>query len=198
MAIPLTYNLKSLRVRWTSTVVAVLGIAGSVGVFVAMLSLAKGFKATLVSSGSPQNAIVRRVGATSEMDSVITLDNFHVIENAPGVMRGAKGPLLTGETVVIAAFTMKGTGSDGSLQIRGVSASALDVRSNVKMVEGRFFHPGLNELVIGAAVQKTYVGFDVGKTVKFGGGDWTIVGMFDSNGSAFDSEVWADHNVLSE
>jgi len=198
MFIPLTYNLRSLRVRWQSTVVAVLGIAGSVGVFVAMLSLAKGFKATLVSSGSTQNEIVRRGGATSEMDSILTLDNLLIIENAPGVVRGANGPLLTGETVVIAAFTMKGTGTDGSLQIRGVSASALDVRPNVKIIEGRFFRPGLNELVIGTAVQKTYVGFDVGKTVKFGGGNWTIVGMFDSNGSAFDSEVWADHTVLSE
>ena len=198
MFIPLTYNLRSLRVRWQSTVVAVLGIAGSVGVFVAMLSLAKGFKATLVSSGSTQNAIVRRGGATSEMDSVLTIDNYHVIENAPGIMKGANGPLLTGETVVIAAFTMKGTGTDGSLQIRGISGSALDVRPTVKMVEGRFFRPGLNELVIGSAVQKTYVGFDVGKSVRFGGGNWTIVGMFDSNGSAFDSEVWADHTVLSE
>jgi putative ABC transport system permease protein len=198
MFIPLNYNVRSLRVRWQSTVVAVLGIAGSVGVFIAMLSLAKGFKATLVSSGSPQNAIVRRGGATSEMDSILTLENLRVIENAPGVARGGNGPLLTGEMVVIAAFTMKGTGTDGSLQIRGVSASALDVRPNVKIVEGRFFHPGLNELVIGTAVEKTYVGFEVGKTVKFGGGNWMIVGRFDSNGSAFDSEVWADHTVLSE
>ena len=198
MFIPLTYNLRSLRVRWQSTLVAVLGIAGSVGVFVAMLSLAKGFKATLVSSGSPQNAIVRRGGATSEMDSILTLDNLHVIENAAGVARGPNGPLLTGETVVIAAFTMKGTNTDGSLQIRGVSASALDVRPNVKIIEGRFFQPGLNELVIGTAVAKTYVGFDVGKSVRFGGGTWNIVGMFDSNGSAFDSEVWADHTVLAE
>src|ERR1051325_2627350 len=128
MFIPLTYNLRSLRVRWQSTVVAVLGIAGSVGVFIAMLSLAKGFKATLVSSGSPQNAIVRRGGATSEMDSIVNLDGLRIIENAPGVVRGGNGPILTGETVVIAAFPMKGTGTDGSLQIRGINGSALGVR----------------------------------------------------------------------
>jgi putative ABC transport system permease protein len=198
MFIPLNYNLRSLRVRWQSTLVAVLGIAGSVGVFVAMLSLAHGFKATLVTSGSVENAIVRRGGATSEMDSALTIDSLHIIENAPGVARGPNGPLVTGETVVIAAFKMKGTDSDGSLQVRGVSAKALEVRPNVKIVEGRMFHPGLNELTIGSAVKKTYVGFDVGNTVKFGGGTWTIVGMFDSNGSAFDSEVWGDHTVLSE
>ncbi len=198
MFIPLTYNLRSLRVRWNSTLVAVLGIAGSVGVFIAMLSLAKGFKATLVSSGSPQNAIVRRGGATSEMDSALTTESLHIIENAPAIVRGQNGPLVSGETVVIAAFAMKGTGVDGSLQVRGVSPVALEVRPNVKIVDGRFFHPGLNELVIGSAVEKTYVGFEVGKAVKFGGGTWNIVGKFDSNGSAFDSEVWADHSVLAD
>jgi len=92
MAIPLSYNLNSLRVRWTSTVVAVLGIAGTVGVFVAMLSMAKGFKTTLVSSGSPRNAIVLRGGATSEMESAINLDQVHIIEDEPGwrAMRRAR------------------------------------------------------------------------------------------------------------
>ncbi len=198
MAIPLTYNLRSLRVRWASTVVAVLGIAGTVGVFVAMLSLAKGFKATLVSSGSPRNAIVRRAGSTSEMDGAVNVDHVKIIEDAPGVERGASGPLASPETVVIAAFPLKATGTDANVQVRGVSTKALEVRDNVKIVSGRMFHPGLNELVVGRYVAGTYSGLELGNTVKFGGGTWTVVGVFDAGGSAFDSEVWCDANVVKD
>ena len=116
MAIPLTYNLRSLRVRWASTVVAVLGIAGTVGVFVAMLSLAKGFKATLVSSGSPRNAIVRRAGSTSEMDSAVSVDSAKIIADAASVERGPAGALISPETVVVAAFPLKATGTDANVQ----------------------------------------------------------------------------------
>jgi putative ABC transport system permease protein len=196
MAIPLSYNLNSLRVRWTSTVVAVLGIAGTVGVFVAMLSMAKGFKTTLVSSGSPSNAIVLRGGATSEMESGIGLDQVHVIQDAPGVARSAAGPLVSPEVVVIAAFPLKATGTDANVQVRGVSPKAMEIRDSIKMASGRFFQPGLNELVVGRNVAGTYTGFDLGSKVKFGGGEWTVVGVFDAGGSAFDSEVWADSTVL--
>ncbi|MBZ5569527.1 MAG: ABC transporter permease [Acidobacteriia bacterium] len=198
MAIPLTYNLRSLRVRWISTVVAVLGIAGTVGVFVAMLSLAKGFKATLVSSGSPRNAIVRRAGATSEMESAVSVDHVKIIEEAPGVERGASGPLVSPETVVIAAFPLKATGTDANVQVRGVSPKVLNVRDNVRIVSGRMFQPGLNELVVGRYVARTYSGFELGNSVKFGGGTWTVVGVFDAGGSAFDSEVWGDAQVVKD
>ena len=198
MAIPLTYNLRSLRVRWASTVVAVLGIAGTVGVFVAMLSLAKGFKSTLVSSGSPRNAIVRRAGSTSEMDGAVNVDHVKIIEDAPGVERGASGPLASPETVVIAAFPLKATGTDANVQVRGVSPKALQVRDNVKIAAGRMFHPGLNELIVGRYVAGTYAGLELGNTVKFGGGTWSVVGVFDAGGSAFDSEVWCDANVVKD
>lgn len=198
MAIPLTYNLRSLRVRWASTVVAVLGIAGTVGVFVAMLSLAKGFKATLVSSGSPRNAIVRRAGSTSEMDSAVSVDSAKIIADAAGVERGPAGALISPETVVIAAFPLKATGTDANVQVRGVSPKALEVRDNVKIVSGRMFQPGLNELIVGRYVAGTYAGLDLGSTVKFGGGTWTVVGVFNAGGSAFDSEVWADSNVVRD
>lgn len=196
MAIPLAYNLNSLRVRWTSAVVAVLGIAGTVGVFVAMLSMARGFKSTLVSSGSPRNAIVLRGGATAEMESGISLDQERIIEDAPGVARGASGPLVSPEVVVIAAFPLKATGTDANVQVRGLSPKALEVRDNIKVVAGRFFRPGLNELVVGRNVASTYAGFELGRTVNFGGGAWTVVGTFDAGGSAFDSEIWCDANVL--
>src|SRR2546426_5812224 len=97
MAIPIVYNVRSVKARWTSTIVAVVGIAGTVGVFVAMLSLARGFKATLVSSGSADNALITRAGATSEMTSGVSLDSVKIIQDAPGIARGADGPLLTPE-----------------------------------------------------------------------------------------------------
>lgn len=198
MAIPLTYNLRSLRARWASTVVAVLGIAGAVGVFVAMLSLARGFQATLVASGSPHNAIVRRAGASAEMESVVTLDQVRVIEDAPGVARGGAGPLVSPEVVVIAAFPLKRSGTDANVQVRGVSPKVLTVRDGVRIIAGRFFQPGLNELVVGRNVALSYAGFGLGRSVRFGGAGWTVVGVFDAGGSAFDSEVWCDANVLNQ
>lgn len=199
MAIPIAYNLRSVRARWTSTVVAVLGIAGTVGVFVAMLSLAKGFKATLVASGSADNAIILRSGSTNEMDSSVTLDQVHVIEDAPGVARsGSGGPMVSPEVVVIRNFALRSTGTDANVQVRGVSPRVLDVRKQVKITEGRFFQPGLFELVVGRNATHSYTGLDLGDSIKFGGANWKVVGIMDAGGSAFDSEVWADSSVLDQ
>ena len=198
MAIPLVYNLRSLRLRWLSTLVAVFGIAGTVGVFVAMLALAQGFRAVLVSSGSPQNAIVRRAGATSEMESVLQLDQVRVIRDAPGVQRDGSGPLVSPEVVVIAAFPLRRTGTDANVPVRGVSPAVLAVRPSVRLIAGRFFRAGVNELLVGRNVESSYVGFGLGNTVRLGGGTWTVVGVFDAGGSAFDSELWCDANVLNQ
>lgn len=198
MAIPLAYNLRSVRVRWTSTLVAVLGIAGTVGVFVAMLALARGFKVTVASSGSAGNAIVRRAGATAEVDGILTLDQVHVIEVAPGVARSGLGPMVSPEVVVMAPFKLRSTGTDANVQVRGVSPRVLEVRKTVKMVEGRLFRPALTELVAGRNAARTYSGLRVGNTVRFGGGTWKVVGIFDAGGTAFDSEVWCDADVLNQ
>ncbi|MBE0712675.1 MAG: ABC transporter permease, partial [Candidatus Aminicenantes bacterium] len=198
MAIPLVYNVRSVFQRWSSAIVAVLGVAGTVGVFVAMLALAQGFRATLVASGSPRNAIVRRAGADSEMVSAISLEELRMIEDAAGVARDGRGPLASGEVVVIAAFPLKRTGTEANVQVRGVSPRVLDVRDIVRVSAGRFFQPGLAELIIGKNGIKTYEGFVLGNTVRFGGGTWQVVGVFDAGGSAFDSEIWCDANVLNE
>jgi putative ABC transport system permease protein len=198
MAIPIIYNLRSVRARWVSAIVAVLGIAGTVGVFIAMLSLARGFKATLVASGSPDNALIRRAGSTGEIDGSVPLDQVKVIQDAPGIARDGDRPLVSPEVVVIAAFPLKATGTDANVQVRGVSPDALKVRRNVHMKEGRFFQPGLNELIVGRNVPSTYAGLNLGDTVRFGGGNWSVVGVFDAGGSAFDSEVWCDARVLSQ
>jgi len=198
MAIPFVYNIRSVRARWTSSIVAVLGIAGTVGVFVAMLSLARGFKATLVASGSADNAIVMRAGATSEMMSGIKLEDVKILQDAPGIARGSDTPLVTSEVVVVAPFPLSDTGTDANVQVRGVSANVLEIRKNVKIVQGRMFQPGLAELIVGKNATTSYSGLTVGNTVNFGGGHWQVVGIFDAGGSAFDSEVWTDARVLDD
>ena len=195
--VPVIYNLRSIRVRWGSTAVAVAGIAGVVAVFVAMLSMAQGFRATLVSSGSERNAMVLRGGAGAEMESVVYLNQVKIIEDAPGVARRADGrPLVSPESVVIAAFHHRSTDSDALAQIRGVTGTALDVHPSVRVVQGRFFEPGQPELVVGRNAHAMYTGLNLGDEVKLGGRAWRVVGLMDSGGSAFDSEVWADASLL--
>jgi putative ABC transport system permease protein len=198
MAIPIVYNIRSVKARWTSSIVAVLGIAGTVGVFVAMLSLARGFRATLVSSGSPDNAIVMRAGATSEMMSGIKLEDIKILQDAPGVAHASEAPLVTSEVVVVAPFPLKSTGTDANVQVRGVSANVLTIRRNVKITQGRMFQPGLAELIVGKNANSSYSGLTLGNTVDFGGGHWQVVGIFDAGGSSFDSEVWCDARVLDD
>lgn len=198
-AIPLIYNVRSVRARWRSNLVAVLGIAGVVAVFVAMLSMARGFQLTLVDSGSPSNAIVMRGGATTEMESVVTREQLQVIAGAPGVAHDKEGhPLVSGEVFVVAAFHHRASDSDALAPVRGVSAQALKVHRGVRIVSGRFLRPGLAELVAGKSASTMYSGFGLGDTPSFGGRTWRVVGIMDSGGSAFDSEVWADQPVLSQ
>jgi len=199
VAIPFIYNVRSVRARWTSTIVAVLGIAGTVGVFVAMLSLAHGFKATLVASGSPGNALVMRAGSSSEMMGGITLESIKVLQDAPGIARDASGgPLITQDVVGVIPVPLISTGTDANVQVRGVSPNVLQVRTFVKMARGRIFQPGLSELVVGKNASKTYAGLTLGNTVDFAGGHWNVVGIFDAGGSAFDSEVWCDATNLNQ
>src|SRR5207237_606967 len=198
MAIPLIYNVRSVRARWTSAIVAVIGIAATVGVFIAMLSLARGFRATLVASGSPGNALVMRAGATSEMMGGITLDSVKVVQDAPGVARDASGPLVTQEVVGVMPFPLISTGTDANVQVRGVSSNVLRIRTFAKITDGRMFQPGLSEIVVGRNASKTYAGLTLGNTIQFGGGHWQVVGIFDAGGSAFDSEIWCDAKILNE
>ncbi len=197
-SVPVSYNFRSIRERWTSTIVAVLGIAGTVGVFVAMLSLARGFKATLVASGSPGNALVMRAGSSSEMMGGITLDSVRVVQDAPGVARDANGPLVTQEVVGVAPFPLISTGTDANVQVRGVSPNVLTIRPFAKIIEGRMLTPGLSEMVVGKNASKSYAGLTVGNTLRFGGGQWKVVGVFDAGGSSFDSEVWCDAHILAQ
>jgi putative ABC transport system permease protein len=199
MAIPISYNVRSIAARWKTTIVSILGIAGTVGVFVAMLAMARGFQATLIASGSASNSIIRRAGAASEMDSGVSLDQARVIADALQVARNAEGvPLSSPEMVVIGAFQLIKSGTDANTQIRGMTPLVLEVRPTVKIAEGRFFTPGLPELVVGSNAVETYRGLELGSTLSFGGQDWSVVGIFNAGGSAFDSEIWCDQTVLAQ
>jgi putative ABC transport system permease protein len=198
MAIPVIYNLRSIKARWTSAIVAVVGIAGTVGVFIAMLSLARGFRATLIASGSPGNALILRAGAPSEMMGGVTLDTVKVIQDEPGIARDDSGPLVTQEVVGIMPFPLISTGTDANVQVRGVSPNVLRIRRFVKIVQGQMFEPGLAQLVVGKNASTTYSGLTLGNTVTFGGGRWQVVGIFDAGGSAFDSEIWCDARILNQ
>jgi putative ABC transport system permease protein len=197
VAIPIVYNLRSARERWASSLVAVIGIAGTVAVFIAMLALARGFRATVASSGLPQNAIVQQAGSDTEMTSAFTIDSVRVIEDAAQVSRRGAESLVSAEVVVIAALPLRGTDADANVQMRGVSSRVLAVRDNVRIVQGRFLQPGLYEIVVGKNAVRAYEGLDYGKSVRIGPGTWKVVGVFDANGSAFDSEIWADANVVN-
>jgi putative ABC transport system permease protein len=197
MAIPVVYNFRSVKARWTSAIVAVLGIAGTVGVFIAMLSLAHGFKATLVASGSYDNALVMRAGATSEMTGSVSLESSKILQDAPGIARTAAGPMITTEAVLIAPIPLISTGSDANVQIRGVSPNVLDIRNTVKIVQGRMFRAGLSEVVVGKNANNSYKGLTLGNTLTMGGTNWNVVGVFDAGGSSFDSEVWCDPHLLN-
>lgn len=196
-AIPFGYNVQSVRARWPSAAVAVLGIAGTVAVFVAMLALARGFKATLVSSGSPDNVIVRRAGSASEMDSVLLIDQVRAIESADEVARQDGAALVSPEVVVVGSLPLRRTGTDANVQFRGVSPRALTVHPGVRVAQGHFFTPSLHEAVVGKNALLTYSGLSLGGTISYGGSEWTIVGILDAGGSSFDSEIWCDSAVLN-
>lgn len=196
MAIPIIYNFRSVRARWTSAIVAVVGIAGTVGVFVAMLSLARGFKATLVSSGSEDNAIIMRAGATSEMTGGVTIDTVKIIQDKPGIARSADGPLITPEVVLVAPIPLISTGTDANVEVRGVSKNVLEIRKNIKIVQGRMFTPGLYEIVVGKNANASYAGLALGNTIGLGSARWKIVGIFDAGGSSFDSDIWGDAHLI--
>ena len=197
MAIPLIYNVRSVKARWASAIVAVIGIAGTVGVFIAMLSLARGFRATLVASGSEDNALIVRAGATSEMTSGVALDSVKIIQDGPGIARSADGPLVSPEAVLIAPIPLRSPGTDANVQLRGVSSNVLEIRKQVKIVQGRMFRAGLAEVVVGKNANSSYSGLTLGNTIGLGSMRWQIVGIFDAGGSSFDSEIWADAHLLS-
>src|SRR5438128_7605631 len=197
MAIPLIYNVRSVRARWTSAIVAVLGIAGTVGVFVAMLSLARGFKTTLVSSGSDDNAIIMRAGATSKLTGGVSLDAVKIAQDAPGIARGSEGPLVTPEIVIVAPIPLISTGTDANVQLRGVSKNVLEIRRNIKITEGRMFTPGLAEIIVGKNAVKSYSGLTLAGRLAFARGNWRSFASLNPGGRRLAPEFGPARNLAA-
>jgi putative ABC transport system permease protein len=189
-------NVRTMRERLGSSAVAVVGIAGVVVVFVAVLSIAEGFQAALRDAGSPDRVIVMRAGSDTEMTSGLLGDDTNIIAEKPGVRRDAAGPLASPELFVIVNVPKRETGTDANVPLRGVTPRAFDVKSEVRIVEGRRFEPGRNEILVGRGAQREFAGLDVGSQVRWGENTWVVVGVFEAGGSVAESEIWCDARVL--
>jgi putative ABC transport system permease protein len=189
-------NMRSIRQRLGSSVVAIIGIAGVVVVFLGVLSIAEGFKAAMASVGNPQTVIVMRAGSDTEMTSGLSGDTARLILDTPGIARDERGAIASPELFVIVGHPTKKDPSDANVPLRGVSSAALTVRPEVKIVEGRMFTEGTNEIVVGKAASRQFANLTVGSTTKWGQNRWTVVGIFDAGGSAAESEIWCDAKVL--
>lgn len=189
-------NLQSLRERLSSSAVSVIGIAGVVAVLVAVLSISEGFRAALELSGAEDIAIVLRDGSSDEMSSGVGLDEVRVVSDAPGVARDASGPLVSPELYVVVDVPMRSAGTPGNVPFRGVGARAAEFRDHFRILEGRAFSPGMNEIMVGKGAAAQFSGLDVGGSIKFGSTNWQIVGIFEDKGSVSESEIWTDATVL--
>ena len=189
-------GIAGLPQRWGASLVIVVGIAGVVGVLVAMLAMGEGFKATLDKTGGTDSAILLRAGSQAETNSVITRDQVPLISTLPGIARGADGkPLASAELSQIINLPSMADGTDANVQLRGVGPTAWALRPKVKIVEGRKFGAGLREIVVGRGAQERFRGLEIGKQLKLANQAWTVVGVFES-GDSHESELWADSEVL--
>jgi len=189
-------SLTSLRYRLDNALVALIGFAGVVLTLVGVLSIRAGFQTTLQTTGSPQRAIVLRGGSGTEINSVLSGDDARIIAQAPGIAAGARGPLASPELLVLINLPKRSAGTEANVAFRGVEPAARRVHDQVRVVAGRWFHPGLNEVVAGVAAARHFRGLDVGATFKSGRRTWRVVGLFSDGGGLHDSEIWTDLPTL--
>ncbi|MHA6205170.1 ABC transporter permease [Dyella soli] len=193
-------GISTLGQRLGSSAVIVIGIAGVVGVLVALLAMGEGYAETLRKTGSVDTAIVMRGSSAAEVMSVLDHDSVTLIPQAHGIARDAKGqPIASPEIVVAANLPIKGGTADdeGSVQLRGVGEQAFAVRPDVKIVQGRNFQPGMRELIVGKGAAKQFAGLEPGHTIQLGSQQWNVVGVF-ASGDAMESEVWGDASVVAD
>ena len=189
-------SVRSIPERWAPSLVIVIGLAGVVAVFTALLAMAAGFESTLKATGNPNDAIILRGGSDAELNSAFDRDSTDLIKQEPGIRPGADGkPLASAELMVIAELIRKDDVKSGAnVTLRGVEPTAFVLRPQLKIVNGRNFTPGLRELIVGRGVLKQFQGANVGQTLRMRGSEWQVVGEFES-GDSHDSEMWADINV---
>ena len=190
------FNLKTVGQRRGSALSAVVGIAGVVAVLVAVLSIAVGILTMVRQSSSPRNVIVLRSGADTEMTSGLTGDEAKIVAEAPGIEIGGEGPIASAELFVIINLPKKTTQTDANVPLRGVVPEAFEIRQSLRIVEGRMFDWGLNEVVVGIGAAREFSGLDLGSKIEVGRDLWSVVGLFEAGGGIAESEIWADAAVL--
>lgn len=198
-AIPLSYNLRNLTARKTTTLMTALGIALTVAVLLGILALVEGLRTSLESTGDPRHLIVMRKGATAELNSVVTPELFQAIKFKPGVARDAGGqPLAAMELITIIVLESPENPSGINVNIRGITPLGMAMRENVKIVQGRMFQEGRREVVVGKSIAARYPSAGLGGRLRFGRGDWEVVGVMDAGRSAANSELFVDINQIAQ
>jgi putative ABC transport system permease protein len=196
MAIPLQYNLRNLFVRKTATLMTAGGIALVVAVLILTLALAHGFQETLVATGSLDNVLVIRTGSQTEMQSGLQREIGHVIESDPNIASLPGGiAMVSAESVVLTNLERK-SGGTSNITVRGIGELGLVLRPSITIAEGRAFRPGVDEVMVGRALSRRFLGCQIGSTLRFGSRDWLVVGVFEAGGSGFESEIWGDVESL--
>jgi putative ABC transport system permease protein len=197
MALPLKYNLRNIVVRKGSTLATAFTIGLTVAVFLMVMALARGIDLTLSTSGEPLNLIVLREGSTAELNSSLTRENFNDLTYLDGVEREGDKPLATAEIITLIYKARKGMSQGSNVTVRGVGPMSFKLRSGFKTAAGRVFQPGLTEAVVSKRIAERFQGLDIGDKFRIQTTDYTVVGLFDSAGKAFESEIWVDINSLS-
>jgi putative ABC transport system permease protein len=189
-------SIRSIPERWAPSLVIVIGLAGVVAVFTALLAMATGFESTLKATGRSDAVLILRGGSDAELNSAFDRDSTDLVKGEPGIAKGADGkPLASAELMVIAELVRKDDVKSGAnITVRGVEPAAFLLRPQLKIVAGRNFTPGLRELIVGSGVLRQFQGAEVGKVLHMRGSEWTVVGEFES-GDSHDSEMWTDINV---
>ena len=193
MALPLKYNFRNVRVRWRATLSTILGVALVVAVFVLLRALARGIETSSGNTGDPNNVLIVRKGSQAESGSLVTLEQFRTIRYLDEIAKTPEGePLISAELVMIVSVPRRnGTGEANTL-LRGITSRGQELRSQVHLVEGRWFQRGQREVAVSRKLAGRFAGFEIGGTFKAGPDRMTVVGHFDGAGSAFDSEAWMD------
>lgn len=192
------FGICTIPRRKGSATAAAIGIAGVVAVFVGVLSIAQGFQHAVTATGRDDIAIVLRDGANNEMSSGIGRDEARIIKDAPGVARENGTAVASAELFVIIDVPKRSTGTDANVPFRGVEATATTVRGDIKILDGRMFERGRNEVIVGVSAAREFAGLDVGKTIKLGKMEWNVVGTFTAGGGVGESEMWTDTTALQE
>jgi putative ABC transport system permease protein len=192
MALPITYTIRNVLVRWRTTLFTILGVTLVVAVYVLLQSMAAGIEKSSASTGDPRNVLIVRKGSTAESSSQITREQFRLIPYMAEIARDAQGrPLVSADVLVLIALPRK-TEGEANVLLRGISPVGMDLRPQVKLVAGRWFTPGKRELVVSRRLAARFANFDLGQSFKTGGKALTVTGWMDGGGSAFDSEIWMD------